>query len=80
MSSTVPVRRFEPGSPSPSAMPSGRRASVTRPSFEAFVVTLLARTSWPSIDSRPVEASITPALTRLSVPTNDATNAVAGKL
>ena len=55
MSSTVPVRRFEPGSPSPSAMPSGRRASVTRPSFEAFVVTLLARISWPSIDSRPVE-------------------------
>src|SRR4029079_18827770 len=66
-SSTVPVSRLGAGAPSPNEMPSGRRASVPRPSFEASVATLLARISWPSIDNRPVGASITPALTRLSV-------------
>ena len=80
MSSTAPWSRFEPASPSPSEMPSGRSASVTFPSVDVSVVTLLARISWPSSDSRPADASITLALTRLSVPTKEATNAVAGKL
>ena len=80
MSSTVPRSRFEPSPPSPSEMPSGRRASVTRPSVDVSDLTLLTRISWPSRVRRPVDASIIRALTRLSVPTNEATNAVVGKL
>ena len=50
------------------------------PPSRASVIGRAARTSWPSADSRPAPASTTRAATRLSVPTNEATNAVAGKL
>ena len=78
MSSTVPWSRFEPSSPSPSAIPLGPERERDRPSARCR-----RRRPCPSgppgrrSTAGPSTASMTPAATRLSVPTNEATNAVA---
>ena len=73
-SSTAPCRRFGPP-PSPSSTASGRSATVTlvpgRTAFDPVI-------SWPATVTRAASTAV--AGSRLSVPTNDATNGVAGKL
>ena len=57
MSSTVPCSRFSPGSPSPSSIPSGRSASVTRP-FAPTSVDGLARPDFLAVDRQAAGARV----------------------
>ncbi len=61
-------------------MLSGRTAIVTVEPSCASVIGFALRISWPSTEMRPSPPSMTFAAIRFSVPTNEATNGVAGKL
>ena len=74
----IPWRRFGPP-PTPSSTASGRTATVTCDPALASIGAA-PRISWLADRDPAVAASTTVAGSRFSVPTNDATNGVAGKL